>query len=102
MSIEIRSKRDKFSPDSDREALFELVEYVGEFNEDILVNMFSKVLSDASLRDLMEKIRKRKVIRVYLSGESLLKMMKSLNVKLDEDALKNYEYIIVLEPVAAA
>jgi len=84
------------------EALFGVVEYIGEFSEDFLINMFSSILSKDSLNTLVEDFKKRKIIRVYASGEDLLRMLKSLNIKLEENILNDYEYVLVLEPVAAS
>ncbi len=79
-----------------------MVEYIGEFSEDFLINMFSSILSKDSLNTLVEDFKKRKIIRVYVSGEDLLRMLKSLNIKLEENILNDYEYVLVLEPVAAS
>lgn len=79
-----------------------MVEYIGEFSEDFLINMFSSILSKDSLNTLIEDFEKRKIIRVYVSGEDLLRMLKSLNIKLEENILNDYEYVLVLEPVAAS
>ncbi len=79
-----------------------MVEYIGEFSEDFLINMFSSILSKDSLNTLAEDFKKRKIIRVYVSGEDLLRMLKSLNIKLEENILNDYEYVLVLEPVAAS
>ncbi len=79
-----------------------MVEYIGEFSEDFLINMFSSILSKDSLNTLVEDFKKRKIIRVYVSGEDLLRMLKSLNIKLEENILNDYKYVLVLEPVAAS
>ena len=79
-----------------------MVEYIGEFSEDFLINMFSSILSKDSLNTLVEDFKKRKIIRVYVSGGDLLRMLKSLNIKLEENILNDYEYVLVLEPVAAS
>ncbi len=64
--------------------------------------MFSSIMSKDSLNILVEDFKKRKTVRVYVSGEDLLRMFKSLNIKLEEDILNDYEYVLVLEPVAAS
>ena len=59
-------------------------------------------MSNDSLNLLIEDFKKRKTVRVYVSGKDLLRMFKSLNIKLEEEILNNYEYVLVLEPVAAS
>ncbi|MCD6301856.1 MAG: hypothetical protein J7L82_07310 [Staphylothermus sp.] len=79
-----------------------MIEYLGEFSEDFLIDMFSSVFSKDFLSRLMYEFKERKVIRIHVSGKNLLRMFKSLNIELEEDVLDEYEYVLVLEPVVAS
>ena len=103
LSIEVLNKRSRSSAEPSRRlALFGVVEYLGEFSEDFLINMLSSIFSKDSLARLMHKFKERRVIRIRVSGKNLLKMFKSLKIKLEENLLEEYEYVLVLEPVAAS
>ena len=84
------------------EALFGVVEYIGEFSEDFLINMFSGILSRDLLNTLVRDLENRKTVRIYVNGEDLLKMLKALDARIEDELISDYEYVLVLEPVAAS
>ncbi len=99
VSIEIRNKQHKLSLETKHfEALFGVVKYIGDFDENLLINILSSFIPKDYSKALTEDILKRKTIRLYITYTNLLRMLKLLGISPAETALYSYEYILVLEP----
>ncbi len=100
VSIEYRYRRHKLSSDTKHyEVLFGVLETLGTMREEELVNLLEDLLDHDDLRRVLADIRERRKIRLYLRPESFTRLLEKLGETKPNLTLKNYDYVIVLEPL---